>query len=115
MERLSDVLRVVLNKTLREPCDHKRRSCEDVGCVVADIREAVGLAARDESTRDELLTALKGAVSLCHCRGKGTYTRPCSMCGDSTFDHACDDDDVDCQSPACVAARAAIAKAEVRP
>lgn len=61
--------------------------------------------------RDELLAACEAASKLCHCRGKGVYTKSCSMCGDSTFDHVCDDDEVPCKDPRCAAVRAIIAKA----
>lgn len=37
------------------------------------------------------------AATVCHaCRGKGTITKDCRFCGDSTYDHTCDDGEVQC-------------------
>ena len=60
----------------------------------------------------EMLTALQGLVKKCRCRGTGKYTTVCTLCDDSTYDHYCNDREVECDSFTCVAARAAIAKAE---
>lgn len=46
-------------------------------------------------------------MKVCSCRGTGMRRRPCSMCGDSTYDHYCDDDDIPCEVKWCVASRAA--------
>mgnify|MGYP003575225881 CR=1 FL=1 len=32
-----------------------------------------------------------------HCRGKGYWEKPCSLCGDSTYDHECNDEQVPCK------------------
>ena len=60
----------------------------------------------------ELLAACETGVKLCRCRGTGTYTKDCTLCGDSTFDHVCNDEERPCTDPRCMALRAAIAKAK---
>lgn len=55
--------------------------------------------AEAESERDELLAALKKHGSCSHCSGSGTIHTECTLCGDSTYDHYCNDVDVEC--PVC--------------
>lgn len=58
-----------------------------------------------------LLNACRLAASLCRCRGSGVYVKDCTRCGDSTDDHACNDEERPCTSATCIAIRDAIAKA----
>lgn len=64
----------------------------------------------------ELLEALKTCGQCPRCKGNGSYDKACSLCGDSTYDHLCDDHTVDCADCAGTGlqhiARLAIAKAE---
>jgi len=45
----------------------------------------------------DLLAALQ-QVKCPACNGKGTRHKYCSLCGDSTFDHECNDGDVPCDA-----------------
>lgn len=56
--------------------------------------------------RDESKALLRDRVKLCRCMGTGRYTQDCTLCGDSTFDHECNDVDVECKDEGCKAARA---------
>lgn len=87
------------------------------GHEIGSVSEEVTVCEVDEepdarliAAAPELLEALEKAVTLCRCRGTGTYTPSCSMCHDSTWDHECPDDRK-CEDECCIAARAAIAKA----
>lgn len=62
----------------------------------------------------DLLQAAKEAAKLCRCRGAGKYQTNCSMCHDSTWDHICDDEQVECRDEKCIALRAAISAEETR-
>jgi hypothetical protein len=57
----------------------------------------------------DLLAACEIGLKNCKCRGRGSYMTDCTLCGDSTFDHYCNDKKVECTD--CVPIRAAIAKA----
>jgi hypothetical protein len=59
----------------------------------------------------ELVEALRGQVLACRCRGTGVYLTDCTLCGDSTEDHECNDREKACERPACVAARNALDRA----
>jgi hypothetical protein len=56
----------------------------------------------------ELVEALERAVKTCRCRGTGEYETDCSYCGDSTFDHECNDSTRACTRPWCIGARKAL-------
>ncbi len=84
----------------------------DCGPRLATYEDFVLDAARVKEERDSLLEALRERIKKCRCRGTGTYTRECTLCGDSTYDHYCDDEDRPCTDAGCVAARTAVAKAE---
>lgn len=112
--KTSELCERVLNKTLLEPCDHKRRSHREVGCVVADIEDAVAQAKKDEVLIDSLLDVCKKLLWKCRCRGTGKYVTECTLCGDSTWDHHCNDEERECSDEACAAARKLISEAEVR-
>lgn len=60
------------------------------------------------------LLASKAMLALCRCKGTGTYEKPCSMCHDSTWDHICDDEQIECKDEKCIALRTAIAEEEAR-
>lgn len=75
----------------------------------ADTADMAMANARLIAAAPEMLAALKASVRGCGlCAGRGSYLTPCSMCGDSTYDHACDDERVDCAR--CKAAVDLIAK-----
>lgn len=57
-----------------------------------------------------LYAALVKTMKKCRCRGTGVWTRSCTLCGDSTFDHECNDKCLPCDDADCVAARAVIAE-----
>lgn len=77
-------------------------------CRIAQYEPLEKLAALSvENAR--LRAALEAAVRLCRCRGTGKCTIDCTLCGDSTYDHMCNDRDVPCENQFCVAARAALA------
>lgn len=59
----------------------------------------------------ELVEALCKMVGTCRCDGTGAYMVDCTLCGDSTHDHECDDRAVECKRPACAVARNALARA----
>jgi hypothetical protein len=62
------------------------------------------------SGRDKLRAALEAMAKNCRCRGTGKYQTNCTLCGDSTFDHECNDRTVACEKPECVAARAILGR-----
>lgn len=76
-----------------------------------DQAEAIGNAHLMAAAPD-LLEACRTVVASCRCKGAGTYEGDCRLCGDSTFDHVCDYPRYTCRNAGCIAARAAIAKAE---
>lgn len=45
---------------------------------------------------ERLEAALASAPTCRSCRGTGVYRYPCGRCGDSTYDHACNDDEEPC-------------------
>ncbi len=57
---------------------------------------SLGAAAQEVRLQKAHVARLREALGH-HC--KGTRTRPCTMCGDSTFDHECNDREVPC--PTC--------------
>lgn len=59
----------------------------------------------------QLRGALENAKARCMCKGTGKFVAYCRLCGDSTFDHVCEDDGplADCTRRSCVEARAALA------
>lgn len=67
------------------------------------------------SAAPDLLAALRSKPFCPSCRGRGAWETNCTLCGDSTYDHVCNDKTVSCKD--CEAtglgnlARAAIAKA----
>lgn len=65
-----------------------------------------------ESRNAALVEAVEAATKLCRCRGTGFYATDCTLCGDSTYDHICNDRRVACTRTECVSARAALARAE---
>jgi hypothetical protein len=69
-------------------------------CVMAE-RERDALRTENAKLRE----VLDGMMKKCRCRGKGVYTRDCTLCGDSTFDHVCNDEERPCTDPACTLAR----------
>lgn len=71
-----------------DPAEAALAALEDAASTLATLREA----------------ASKACVV---CGGKGTRRTVCSMCHDSTWDHECDDEEVDCS--ACAPLRAALA------
>jgi plasmid maintenance system antidote protein VapI len=60
------------------------------------------------TNRNERVEELRQAVASCKCRGTGKWETSCSLCGDSTFDHYCNDEIVDCDQAWCIAARKVI-------
>lgn len=84
-------------------------STEALKLVKAEIEKVT--KERDEARAQvaALREALRAVVKQCHCRGTGVYTRDCTLCGDSTYDHMCNDEERPCELPSCVAARAALA------
>ena len=70
-------------------------------------------AVRAVNAHVALVEALERAMQMCRCSGTGKYTRRCTLCGDSTFDHECNDEERACERTACVAARAALKLAGV--
>jgi hypothetical protein len=75
--------------------DDARRLYDNL-CVTVDTL-------RTENAK--LREALEDMMKKCRCRGKGVYTRDCTLCGDSTFDHVCNDEERPCTDPACAFAR----------
>lgn len=65
---------------------------------------------RSREAERELRGALEQALTLCRCRGTGKYETSCTLCGDSTFDHQCNDTERACDRTACVAARTALSR-----
>lgn len=65
-----------------------------------------------EARNAALVEAVEAATKLCRCRGTGFYATDCTLCGDSTYDHICNDRRVACTRTECVSARAALARAE---
>lgn len=55
--------------------------------------------------RDEAIAALRKTISFCSCRGTGKCEVGCTLCGDSTYDHYCNDHKVPCENTACIHAR----------
>ena len=80
--------------------------------VLGSLVEYRDLAAREDARDEEvrrLRTLLAAAVTMCPlCHGTGVWHTSCSMCGDSTYDHNCDDSEEVCDIPACVLARTAL-------
>ena len=68
----------------------------------ADLRAKLADA---EKARGEQAEALRQAVASCKCLGTGKWQTSCSLCGDSTFDHHCNDEIVDCDRAWCITAR----------
>lgn len=70
------------------------------------------LAALDAAAQPaKALDALRLAVKQCSCRGRGVYDTHCTLCGDSTYDHACNYREESCTRDWCVAARAVLSAA----
>lgn len=61
-----------------------------------------------------LREALVGMSKTCRCRGTGQWETSCTLCGDSTYDHVCNDRTVPCDRPWCIAARNALAASGAR-
>lgn len=64
MSKTLTTCQTVLRKLLLDPCDHKRRSHEEVGCVVHDATQAVNQAEEDAKTIKELTVMLKSLAAL---------------------------------------------------
>lgn len=43
-----------------------------------------------------IVDALNASLQCERCNGTGKVEKACSMCCDSTYDHVCDDGEVDC-------------------
>ena len=91
----------------------------DAKVLVASLRRSAMSPAIDEAARanarliaaaPNLYAALVKTMKKCRCRGTGVWTRSCTLCGDSTFDHECNDKCLPCDDADCVAARAVIAE-----
>lgn len=69
--------------------ESRAKGCNPCGCCALCVSEA------QARIRD-----LEGALKVCGecrgCNGKGSYMSDCSFCGDSTYDHECDDERVKC-------------------
>ena len=76
--------------------------------------EAETALAAMTAERDDQAEALRQAVASCRCRGTGKWETSCTLCGDSTYDHHCNDEIVDCDRAWCIAARKALAAAAVK-
>ena len=70
-------------------------------CSMEDCRRAAACI------RD-LNDALREMVKECSCRGTGTRYKACTLCGDSTYDHYCNDTEVQCTNERCIKARAVL-------
>lgn len=57
----------------------------------------------------ELLAVAEASAKDCRCRGTGSYERACTLCGDSTYDHNCNDETRPCTDAVCIQRRTAIA------
>lgn len=74
------------------PDDSEYASPGELQCVATYLTQA---NARLIAAAPALLAACEAVK--CHvCGGKGTLHRSCSLCGDSTYDHVCDDYDRPC-------------------
>jgi hypothetical protein len=66
-------------------------------CRKANDEGRGALAASEEKARG-MCDALTKAIAKCsRCHGRGTHIEPCPYCGDSTYDHDCPDNDVECE------------------
>ena len=104
-ERVGEVEAGLLDVTAERD---EARACwhRDVakGRAAIEKREADLAAARAQ------LAAVVAAVLPCSiCHGLGVYATACSMCGDSTYEHECDDKVAPCPAPACGDLRRALA------
>lgn len=86
-----------------------RGTIQTVSCVV--FKEDALASAREQQRKKDV-EAIRGLLKLCQCRGTGFYRTDCTLCGDSTFDHYCNDKKVACERPECVSARSALAAIE---
>jgi len=95
-------------EAIAERFNAMRRTRDAIAAKNAEIREKLVEA---EKARDEQAEALRQAVASCKCLGTGEWQTSCTLCGDSTFDHHCNDEIVKCDRAWCIAARKALAAA----
>lgn len=92
---------------MRKPTDADLRLAPD------NVQEYIAQLEKDRDAQAEavreLVDTLRQAVASCQCRGTGKWTTSCTLCGDSTYDHYCNDEVVECDNAWCIAARAALA------
>ena len=63
---------------------------------------------------DAAVALLRQTIRLCECGGTGQWERSCTYCGDSTYDHNCNDEMRECTSAICHNARAFLSSLERR-
>jgi hypothetical protein len=84
----------------------KEKFFESMRCTIATLRsENTTLQKRVE----ELEGAMTESLKLCTCHGTGKRRTHCTQCGDSSWDHECDDKEVDCERCAPLRRAAALA------
>lgn len=91
-------------------CGWRKSLTFSAAAAVESLETALAAMTAERDARD---VALRAAVASCKCRGTGQVQRWCTLCGDSTFDHDCNDRMEDCDRDWCIAARAVLARAAV--
>lgn len=82
----------------------------NVAFVPQSTDEEQEATAKVISAAPDLAEALSQSILQCaKCHGKGIYWTDCTLCGDSTFDHMCNDEERECKH--CKTAIAALCKA----
>lgn len=63
-----------------------------------DICGVMGVASEElcEPAIEAMARAIPGFLTCERCNGSGTVARDCALCGDSTFDHECNDGPAPC-------------------
>ena len=81
---------------MRKPTDADLRLAPD------NVQEYIAQLEKDRDAQAEavreLVDTLRQAVASCQCRGTGKWTTSCTLCGDSTYDHYCNDEVVECDN-----------------
>lgn len=109
---LSDYAKQRIAKA-REACSLPLEDDSDAAILAevarTDLPWALDTILEMEGENLRLRGALVGTLGWCACNGTGFYEKPCTLCGDSTYEHNCNDEMRRCERDGCVAARAALA------
>lgn len=77
--------------------------------ALAELERTRAVVEKAEARNRLLLDFALYITNHCPCRGMGYWFAGCRLCGDSTFDHECVYQRMECETKACEAARETLA------